>query len=89
MIGGMLDKHIVNCDIEIDKYIASKDTRFHDQDTTQKITIIDISSSLESKHPRRIYVTPTQINTLQEWIIISIFIYEINDDRALFQKENK
>ena len=84
MIGGMLDKHSVNWDIEIDKYIASKDTRFHGKDTAHKITIIDISSSLESKH-----VTPTQINTLQEWIMISILIYEINDDRALFQKENK
>ena len=44
MIGGMLDKHIVNCDIEIDKYIASTDTKFHGKDTTNKITIIDISS---------------------------------------------
>ena len=44
MIGGMLDKHIVNYGIEIDKYIASKDTRFHGKNTTNKITIIDISS---------------------------------------------
>ena len=66
MIGGMLDKHIVNCDIEIDKYIASKDTKFHGKDTSNKITIIDISSWIESEYLRRMYVDPTQINTLQE-----------------------